>query len=186
MNKNEITKYIFINDENPKGDLAFVFGTMNSWKESIEKTAELYKGGFVPKVIVSGGINKTTGIVEGDFMAIELEKLGIPKKDILIENKSMNTLENVLFSIEVIDKKIGLENIGTITAVVKNFHARRALMTLRKQISKHVKLKSAAYTSDKYPFTKENWHEIEIGKNKVMEEVVKIKTYFAKGDLAEL
>ena len=119
-------------------------------------------------------------------MAEELRKLGVPSKDVLIENRSTNILENVLFSKEVIDKELGLQNVHVVTAVVKNYHARRALMTLRKQMPRSTQLKSAAYTSAHYPFTKDNWNDIESGREKVMEEVEKIEKYLAKGDLAEL
>lgn len=186
MTNKEITEYIFLNDPDQKGDVALVFGTWNAWKGSVEKAAELYKKGLVPKIIVSGGKNASTGIIEGDHMAHELIALGIKNEDILIENKSTNTLENVLFSLKVIDKEIGLKNIHTIVGVVKNFHARRSLMTLRKHIPTHIKLKAAAYDSEYYPFTKDTWTESEAGKNIVLGEVEKIKTYLAKGDIAEL
>jgi uncharacterized SAM-binding protein YcdF (DUF218 family) len=186
MEIDEITEYIFLNDENPTGDIAFVFGTWNAWKESVVKAADLYKKGFIPKIIVSGGLNPTTGIIEGDMMAEELKKLGVLKNDILVENKSTNTLENVLFSMQVIDKTLGLQNIHTITAVVKNYHACRALMTLRRHISKGIKLKASAYTAAHYPFTKDNWNNTEKGSEKVNEELEKIKNYLAKGDLEEL
>lgn len=186
MNIKEITNYIFLDDKKPNGDIALVFGTWNAWKESVEKTAELYKKGFVPKIIVSGGANPINGVIESDLMAIELEKLGVAKKDILIENKSTNTLENVLFSIAVIDKELGLQNIHIIIAVVKNYHARRALMTLRKHAPQNIQLKPAAYATAHYPFTKENWYDTKDGNKKVMEEVEKIKIYLAKSSLVEL
>ena len=104
MGIKEITDYIFLNDENPSGDIAFVFGTWNAWKESVEKAAKLFENGFVPKIIVSGGLKPATGIIEGNLMALDLEELGVPKKDILIENKAANTLENVLFSKKIIEK----------------------------------------------------------------------------------
>jgi uncharacterized SAM-binding protein YcdF (DUF218 family) len=182
----EITKYIFIDDKNPSGDIALVFGTWNARKESIEKASKLYKNGFVPKIIVSGGINPGTGIVEADLMAEELRGLGVMKEDIFIEDKSINTLENVIFSKEIIDRELGIKNIRVITAVVKNYHARRALMTLRKYMPGHIRLKAAAYTSAHYPFTKDNWSEVKCGKRKVAEELKKIEKYFAKGDLADL
>ena len=186
MNTEEITNYIFLDDKNPSADIALVFGTWNAWSESVEKAAKLYKNGFVPKIIVSGGVNPTNGVIEGNLMVIELEKLSVPKKDILIENRSTNTLENVLFSIAIIDKELGLQNVHTITAVVKNYHARRALMTLRKHIPKNIQLKPVAYNATHYPFTKDNWYNTENGNKKVMEEVEKIKMYLSKGDLAEL
>lgn len=177
---------MFLNDGDQKADLAFVFGTWDVWGESVKKAVELYKDGLVPKILVSSGANPATGVVEGDLIAQDLEKLGIPRADILIENKSANTLENVLFSKEIIDKELGLENIKSIVAVVKNYHARRALMTLRKHLPIEIELKTATYIADKYPLHKEDWQKTEVGKQKVLEEVEKIKTYLAKGDLAEL
>ncbi len=186
MTTQEITKYIFIDDKDPQGSIAIVFGTWNARKYSVEKAVELYKKGNVPKIVFSGGYNEKSGVVEGQIMAEEAIKLGVPSKDILIENRSRNTLENVLFSIDIIDKEIGLKNIESIIAVVKNYHARRVLMTLKKHIPPHIQLKATAYTSEFYPFTKENWYKSDLGKKKVFEEIEKINTYLAKEDIAEL
>lgn len=186
MTTDEVTKYIFLEDSDVRGDIAFVFGTWNSWKISILKAAELYKKGLVPKILVSGGVNRHTGIVEGDLMGKEMENLGIPPADILIENKATNTLENVTFSLPIIDRALGLDSIKVITAVVKNFHARRALMTLRKQMPEGTILKSAVYISPIRNFTKDNWHESELGRRTVMEEVRKIQEYLKNGSIAEL
>lgn len=220
MTTDEVTKYIFLEDSDVRGDIAFVFGTWNSWKISILKVALLYKKGLVPKILVSGGMNPVTcphdvrlitrkhcvshthygkdqevlsngvnrhsGIVEGDLMGKEMENLGIPPADILIENKATNTLENVTFSLPIIDRALGLDSIKVITAVVKNFHARRALMTLRKQMPEGTILKSAVYISPIRNFTKDNWHESELGRRTVMEEVRKIQEYLKNGSIAEL
>jgi uncharacterized SAM-binding protein YcdF (DUF218 family) len=186
MNIEEITKYIFVDDKDPSADIALVFGTWVAWQESVEKTAYLYKKGLVRKIIVSGGPNKHSGYIEGDEMEKELEKLGVPAKDILIENKATSTLENVLFSREIIDREIGFENVGTIVAVVKNFHARRALMTLKKNMPPHVRLKASTYQLRKYDFDAENWHQSQLGRQKVQGELDKIEKYLKKGDIAEL
>ncbi len=186
MTNEEITKYIFIEDQDLAGDIAFVFGTWKAWKGSVEKAYELYKNKLVLKIIVSGGFNKETGIVEADFMTENLVNLGVPRKNILVENKSTNTLENVLFSKRLIDRKLGLDKIKTITAVVKNFHARRALMTLRKNMPARIILKSAPHVSPFFNFTKDDWFKTDFGREKVLGEVEKIKKYLAIGSLAEL
>ncbi len=186
MNEKEITDYIFLDDPNPKGDIAFVFGTWNAHKESVQKAVDLYKSGLVPKIIFSGGLNPKYSVIEAPAMALEAIGLGVPKGGILIEDKSTNTLENVVFSLKVIEKEIGLDNIKTIVAVVKNYHVRRVLMTLRKHVPPCIKLKVSTYCSEHYPFTKENWTESELGRKKVFEEKEKIKKYLEEGDLAEL
>jgi len=186
MTNEEITKYIFLDDKNLESDIAFVFGTGKALRSSVGKAVLLYRAKTVPKIVFSGGVNRQTTVVEGDAMAEEAMKLGVARKDILVENRSANTLENVLFSIDVIDKEMGLQNIKSITAVMKNYHARRALMTLKKHLPQHIRLRAAPYSSDSYPFTREDWHQSELGRKKVLEEMEKIKTYLAKGDLAEL
>jgi uncharacterized SAM-binding protein YcdF (DUF218 family) len=186
MTIEEISKYIFLDVKNSHGDIAIVFGTWNTWKESIEKAADLYKNGFVPKIIVSGGLNPNTGIIEGDRMAKDLEGLGVPNKDILIENRATNTKENALYAIEIIDHQIGLKNIQSIVAIVKGYHARRALMTLRKYVPTNIMLKAASYTCAQYPFTKDNWYKTEDGRKMILNEVEKIKMYLTQGDIAKL
>lgn len=170
MNTKEITDYIFLEDADQKSDLAFVFGTWDKWQESVEKAGQLYRDLLTSKILVSSGANPATGVIEGDLLAKDLEKLGVPKSDILVENKSTNTLENVLFSKEVIDRELGLENIKVMTAVVKNYHARRVLMTLRKHMPSHIKIEVAMYISSKYPLTKETWDANEEWKGIVLGE----------------
>lgn len=152
MDVRQVTDYVFLEDDDIRGDLAFVFGTRKAWEESVTKAAELYSAGFVPKVLVSGGVNPTSGVVEGDLMAVELEHLGVSRQDILVENLATNTLENVLFSWPIIVEVLGSEQIRVIAAVVKNYHARRALMTLRKHVPSHVVLRSAPYVCACYPY----------------------------------
>ena len=186
MNTEAITSYIFLDDLNPKGDLAFVFGTYKALRSSVEKSVEIYKKGLAPKIIFSGGFNPNGKLVEGEAMAKEAINLGVPKECILVENKSTNTLENILFSIPIIEKEMGFKNIKIITAVVKNYHARRAMMTLRKHLPKNIILRASSYDCNGDKFRKDMWFKTDEGRGKIYEEVEKIKIYLAKGDIAEL
>ena len=71
------------------------------------QTAKLYHQKHIKKIIVSGGnssIKKSRQkYKEGDFVAEQLRQLGIPDKDILLDNQSRNTHENGLFSKRIID-----------------------------------------------------------------------------------
>lgn len=76
-----------------------------------ERAADLYLDGFAPLLIFSGGFgNYTKGkweIPEADQFAAIAEKKGVPRENILIENKSSNTGENILFTRQLlIDKKL--------------------------------------------------------------------------------
>jgi uncharacterized SAM-binding protein YcdF (DUF218 family) len=179
----KITNYIFQESKPTKGDIAFVFGT-KSWEEPLKTAIKLYKKGTVSLIVFSGGVNKATGINESKIMFKNAIRQGVKKKDIIVEDRSTNTLENVLFSKDLIDQKIGLHKIRIIIAVVKNYHARGSLMTLKKHFPSYVEFKAVPYSL--YGFNKKNWYLTEKGREKVLGEVEKIKKYLKKGDLQEL
>lgn len=178
----KITDYIFLESKLRKADLAIVFGTRYS--EPMDKVFELYNNKLVSRILVSGGKNKITGKKEACMMRDRLIKLGIEKENILTEEESTNSLENVLFSKIIIENKIGFKNIKKIIAVTKHYHSRRALMTIRKHFPKNIELIPAPYNI--YGFTKNNWFRDEKGREKVMSEWTKIQKYLKKGDIEEL
>ena len=178
----KITDYIFLESKPQRADLAIVFGTR--YPEPIDKVFELYHNKLVSKILVSGEKNKITGKKEARVMRDRLIKLGVEKENILIEEESTNSLENVLFSKIIIENKIGFRNIKKIIAVVKHYHSRRALITLRKHFPKNIKLIPAPY--DIFGFTKNDWFSKEKGREKVMSEWTKIQKYLKKGDIEEL
>ncbi len=185
MNKGEIkkiTNYIFLKSNQQRTDLALVFGTRH--QEAIDKAFELYCDGLVPKILVSGGINRITRENEAKEIGDKLIQRGVKKDDVILESKSTNTLENVLFSKQIIDEKIGFNKIKKIIAVVKHYHSRRALMTLKKHFPKTVELIPVTY--EIYGFTEGNWFNNKIGKKKIVSEWNKILKYLKKGDIKEL
>lgn len=178
----KITKYIFLNSNFKKADIAFVFGTRH--QEAIDKVFEIYREKLVPKVLISGGVNRITGRNEVKEMSKKLIELGIQEEDIILEDQSTNSLENVLFSKKIVEEKIGLKNLKRIIVVVKHYHSRRALMTLRKHFPKTIELIPITY--EVCDFTKDNWYETKNGREKVLSEWKKIIEYLVKGDIEEI
>ncbi|MFW0861970.1 MAG: YdcF family protein [Candidatus Komeilibacteria bacterium] len=178
----KISNYIFLESTPQRADIAIVFGTRHN--EVIDRTLGLYKNKLAEKILISGGTNRVTGENE----AIRIKKLlvdkGVAEADIILETKSTTSLENVIFSKKLIDKKIGLNNINKIVAIVKHYHSRRALMTLKKHFPKHIKLIPVTYKI--HGFDRYNWHHHEEGKKMVLAEWEKIPKYLAQGDIEEL
>jgi uncharacterized SAM-binding protein YcdF (DUF218 family) len=183
MDIRQITNYIFVPAEAQKADLAFIFGT-RQYQGAVNVAYDLYQKDLVSKILVSGGINRLSSENEALVIFQKLIALGVNECDIVVEDKSTNTLENVLLSKDVIEENIGLKNIQKIIAVVKNYHSRRALMTFKKHFPKHIKFVIADY--EVYDFNINNWSESEQGREKVFGEYEKIQKYLAKGDIEEL
>ena len=92
------------------------------------------------KVIFTGGQGNDETLAEGDAMANYAMEKGMKKKDIIIEDKAVNTYENLLFSKQLIEENVlnkGSTATYNIITVTNNFHVFRALLWARK-----VRLKS--------------------------------------------
>lgn len=123
-------------------DLGIVLGGMTSYdrvnkeghfnmsSDRFIQVALLYKKGHIKQILVSGGQN---GIFleddfrEADFIAKNLIDLGIPASDIIIENKSRNTIENAAYSKQLIDQNGGLKTKAVL--ITSAFHIPRARET---------------------------------------------------------
>ena len=81
-----------------------------------------------PKLIVSGGQGAEL-ISEAEAMANYLMEQGVPQEDILIENRSRTTFENLTFSKAILED----QGLGKSVLVVTNsFHALRAGVFMRR------------------------------------------------------
>ncbi|GHB72426.1 YdcF family protein [Persicitalea jodogahamensis] len=86
----------------------------------------LYKAGKIKKILISGGGTQAVMIKRDDGYqsALLLKKWGIPENDIILENKSLNTRQNALFSAEVLQSRFPD---GKYLLITSSFHLRRAV-----------------------------------------------------------
>jgi uncharacterized SAM-binding protein YcdF (DUF218 family) len=144
--------YHHTNDTLEKSDCILALGSHDL--RVAERVAELYLQGWAPLVIMSGGLgNFTQGIwkeKEADkFAAIAIQK-GVPEKNILIENKSTNTGENILFTQKLLAEK-GLDPQSFIV-VQKPYMERRSYATFKKHWpDKKLVVTSPQISFEEYP-----------------------------------
>lgn len=114
-----------------KADCILVLGSHDL--RVAEHGAELYLQGWAPLLILSGGLgNFTLGMwteKEADKFAAIAIKMGVPEKDILVENMSTNTGENIKFTQKLL-KGRGLEPASFIV-VQKPYMERRSYATFK-------------------------------------------------------
>lgn len=124
--------YHHMNHKLEKSDCILALGSHDL--RVADRAAELYLEGWAPMVVMSGGLgNLTQGMwtePEADkFAAIAIKK-GVPADAILIENRSTNTGENILFSAKLLKEK-GLDPHSFIV-VQKPYMERRSYATFKK------------------------------------------------------
>lgn len=123
--------YHHLNHSLKKSDCIFALGSHDL--RVADWAAELYLSGWAPLIIMSGGsgiLTKDWSEREADkFAAIAIQK-GVPEKDILIENNSTNTGENILFTQKLLEQK-NLD-INHFIVVQKPYMERRSFATFKK------------------------------------------------------
>jgi len=113
-------------------DLLFVFGTREDVDERVDEACRLWREGFFRWAIVSGGVTPGSDLSECEIIAGAMVARGVPADLILREDCAMNTGENVIFSLPVIDRALGLANIRSVICLGNSWTARRYPMTLHR------------------------------------------------------
>lgn len=114
-----------------RADVGIVLG-MSMWgdnpspglKERLDRALEMYKEGKVPKLIVSGGLDRPDyKYTEAEGMQRYLVAQGVPESDILLENEATSTVENLRFSQDIMRR----ESWSSAIIITHTYHGRRAL-----------------------------------------------------------
>lgn len=99
-------------------------------QQRVDKAIVVYRKDPSPtKFIPSGGKGSDENISEAEAMKRYLLEQGIPEDDIILEDKSTTTLENLKFSKNIIDSREGRKYTALVTS---NYHVYRALRYCRR------------------------------------------------------
>ncbi|CAN7329488.1 YdcF family protein [Bradyrhizobium sp. LjRoot220] len=163
-------------------DLLFVFGTRVDVEERVDQAFRLWRDGYFRCAIVSGGITPGSDRSECEIIADAMIARGIPRERILREDRAMNTGENVIFSLPVIDAALGLTNIRSVICLGNTWTARRYPMTLHRHWPEVEKM---LVTVDSFATPRSLWHTDCEFRRRILAEWDKIEPYKVKGFIAE-
>lgn len=183
----DITNFIFLSDKPQRADIIFLPG--GSFPEPAEYAAQLYKDGFVDKLLPSGGVsiksNKFNGVkskqdiynldykTDCSFYEDVLLKNNVPSNAIYMEDKSGHTRDNAFLSRKVADEN----NLKIKTAIIvcKSFHARRCLMLYQLAFPE---AKLFVCPVDCYGISHDNWYTFDYGIDRVLGELSRCGNQF--------
>jgi uncharacterized SAM-binding protein YcdF (DUF218 family) len=118
-----------------------------------ERGAQLFLEGWAPLLIFSGGLGAITkslwSVPEADQFARIAARMGVPEERILVENRSTNTGENIIFTKSLLaEKRLDPEKF---ILVQKPYMERRSYATFRKMWpEKEVIVTSAQVSFEEY------------------------------------
>ena len=94
-------------------------------QDRLDKAIEVYRRDKPPpKLIPSGGKGSDESLSEAEAMKNYLVEQGIPEEDIIMEDQSKTTFENLKFSKDILDSMEGRKYTALVTS---NYHVYRAL-----------------------------------------------------------
>ena len=101
-----IWDYLGMHQQPEKADVIVGFGNFNT--DIARRAAELYHQGYAPKILFTGGLGRNTEGLLPEPEAVRFARVamecGVPKADILLEDKSANTKENIEFTRQLLEE----------------------------------------------------------------------------------
>lgn len=97
-------------------------------EQRAQEAVRLYKQGYAPRILFSGAAEDKTGPSNAAAMRMMAIKQGVKPSDILVEEDSVDTLDNAVQS----QKIIKAQGAKSIILVTSPYHQRRTAMSFRK------------------------------------------------------
>ena len=182
LDVNDITNYIFVNDEPCNVDAVFVVG--GSLPDAAEIAAKLYNDGYSKNIIIGGKYSAKRDRfplqeyeTEFDFYRHILIENGVDETDIYGESRSGYTKQNAEFAKQVVDEE--QLKIKSAIIICKSFHARRCLLFYQMYFP-NVDFKLVTF--DGFDVSKNNWFDTDYGRQRVFGELKRIKEQVPNAD----
>jgi uncharacterized SAM-binding protein YcdF (DUF218 family) len=163
-------------------DLLFVFGTREGVDEFAEAIVKLWRDGFCRHILISGGPTWNNNDAEAFVLCRAIVHAGVPDDIVLIEPRATNTGENVIFSLPIIERRIGLKKIRSVIALGKVCTSVRYLMTLQRHWPEVEKM---LFAVNYFGHPIEEWPRHAITRNRILGEWRKLEPYKVAGFIAD-
>ncbi len=170
--------YEGLDDARDNGDCIMVLGSIKAPKYRIPKAVSIYQDKRANKIVLCGGKIRETenGLMsEAKIMKRKALEFGIPDGDMLLEELSMSTKENMICASLILERAFTLSNINKILLVTTNYHMRRSLLMAQIYLPSWIKFSSCP--ADDINTKRDNWYKTEGGYQRAIDEAWKIICY---------
>lgn len=179
----DIEKLVYEKDNDnviKRCDIGFIFGGISMLPYRVNKGLKLYRSGLINKILLSGGIgssNKDRKVPEAIKMEQYLVDNGVPKKDIIIEQESRNTIENVKNSIKLLSGTCKLSR-TTFVLITSDFHIRRCFGLVSKTLDRSRNIYMSAVLDGKTDIN--SWKKSLYARRLILNEAVMLKQFLER------
>lgn len=179
----ELEQYVFSYPQkkiDQKCDVAIIFGGSSMIPYRVDAGIKLYQEKKVKKILVSGksGYLNHPKKTEAQEMYEYLTKQGIPKEDILIEDASKSTKENVLYSLQLLEKDYDIKSLSYIL-ITSDFHLKRCFGLFSNYLASSKNIYGIGVEDHLTDIS--NWEKTKYGKRTIRREALLLWYYSKKG-----
>jgi len=172
-----IDKLLFqgLEDTGENADCIIVLGSIKAAKYRVPVAVEAYRAGRASKLMLCGG--KLRDFPDGKYSEAEHMRqaalaLGVAEEDIVLENSSQNTVENILFALIELQRSFYLNHVHGVLLVTTAYHMRRSLAIARYLFPDHIEIIPCPANDNNT--RRDNWMNTPVGVERVKSEAMKI------------
>lgn len=171
-----------LEDTGENADCIIVLGSIKAAKYRVPVAVDAYKAGRAGKLLLCGG--KLRDFPDGQYSEAEHMRkaalaLGIAVEDIILENSSQNTVENIRFALTEMQKALGLNKVQSVLLVTTTYHMRRSLAIVRHLFPARITI--IPCPANDTNTRRDNWMNTSVGIERAKGEAMKIVRYIVEG-----
>ena len=164
-----------LEDTGENADCILVLGSVKAAQYRVPVAVEAYKAGRARKIMLCGG--KVREFPDGNYseakhMCQAALALGVAEEDIIMENQSQNTVENILFALIELQRSFYLNHVHGVLLVTTAYHMRRSLAIARYLLPKHITVIPCPANDNNT--RRDNWMKTQVGTDRAKKEAMKI------------
>ena len=167
--------YEGLEDRGDTGDCIMVLGSNKALEYRVPKAATIYHDKRSPKMLLCGGTIGNDTLSEAERMKRKAIELGIPSEDILMEEQSLSTKENMICALLPLERAFKLSRIQRILMVTTTYHMRRCILMAQAYMPKWIEISPCP--ADDTNTQRDTWYKSEKGYQRAKDEAWKIICY---------
>ena len=162
-------------DTGENADCIIVLGSVKAAKYRMPVAVGAYNAGRASKLMLCGGALRDFPVgecSEAEHMRQAALALGVAEEDVILENSSRNTVENILFALIELQRNFWLNKVHRVLLVTPAYHMRRSLAIAQYLFPEHIEIVPCPANDDNT--RRDNWMNTQVGIDRAQKEAMKI------------
>lgn len=164
-----------MNDNGAHADCIIVLGSIKATKYRVPVAVKAFFAGRSEKIMLCGGKTRnfpSGSMTEAENMYEKTLELGVPETNIIMDNNSQNTIENILCSLLELQRSMWLNKVKSVLLVTTTYHMRRSLHLARYLFPAHISVYPCP--ADDTKTKRDNWMNTTKGIERAKAEALKL------------